>query len=100
MKVNGTCSGSVSSCKWTAGNMTSQGFWILIISLVYTSNVQVVVLLHLPVCSVHMVAKEWARISTLPMVFKWVTFVTLSIELMSILASTWKNSSIISPITM
>ena len=66
--------------------MITWGFWILIISLVSTSKTHGVVVLHLPVLLVGMVAVEWLRICTSLKVFKWVTFLTVPIGLMTILA--------------
>ena len=59
IKVIHTCSSSTLSFKWTVGNVTSWGFWILIILSISTLNIHGVVAPHLPMCLNGKVTLEW-----------------------------------------
>ena len=82
---------SAVSLKWTVGNMTSWGLCILTISFIFTSKIHGVAAIQLPVSLVGGVAKPWAEIYILLIVFRFVTFVTAAMELMSMPVPWCKN---------
>ena len=72
--------------------MTNWVFQMPIISSsISTLNIHGVLAIHWPVLLVGVVTVKWGGIHALPMVFKWVTFITMSTELMSMLVLWCKN---------